>query len=95
MTIIIMAIASVAGYAAHLLRRYTDSLAHGWRDLSNYAIGIVGAFPFALLFYRSQPRDERDNSNRFIVAYIMAFVSFGAGVVFGWLLDTVASEKGV
>lgn len=93
MTIVIV-MASVAGYVAHQTRRYTDILAHGWRDLVNYAIGVVGSIPFAVLLLRLQPRQDGDDESRCLVAMIIGFVSFGAGVVLGWLLDTINTQIG-
>lgn len=89
MTIVLLLVSSIAGFVTHGTRKYTDQLTRGWREIANYAAGVVCVFPFALIFYRGQPHDNRDDSNRFTVAYILAFVSFGAGVVFGWLLDTI------
>jgi len=91
--IVLMLISIVGGLVIHQTRRFTDSLARGWSDMTNDAIGVLAAFPFAFLFYRwTRPNDggvTMDEDAKFTIAYFFGFVFFGIGVVLGWLIDTI------
>ena len=84
-------ITTIAGFAAHQLRRVTNQFATGWRELMNYGIGAVGLLPFGMLFHNHL--EERRRSESFAIAYILTVVSFGIGVIAGWIFDEIEIQK--
>jgi len=76
----------------HLARRKTNVMPHGWRELSNYSLGVAGSLPFVMLFWRGIGDDMRP-AKRGFVAYLLGFLGVGAGVAIGWLADTFLSEE--
>jgi hypothetical protein len=80
--------AALGGLVAHQTIHVTARISHGWRNLAEHAVGVVGAYPFFLIFRRSL----RNGVDRSDSAYWLAFLWFGAGVALGWLVDTLRGE---
>lgn len=73
-----------------LNRFYEPSKALGerWGNMLREAIGIIGLWPFVLLLVREIPRNQKredDTAQRYTVAYLLAAMFFGAGVLLGHL----------
>lgn len=82
------------GFLAHLFRDIaTGHMKRAWEDISNYAIGVSSVFPLSFLMFCSLRHEVKSNSTRFIVAYVLSFVSFGAGVVLGHWYKPVVKGK--
>lgn len=80
-------ISTVGGFLMHLARRKTNKMPHGWRELTNYALGVAGSFPFVMLFWRGLGEDVKP-AKRGFAAYLLGFLGVGGGVALGWLWDT-------
>lgn len=87
MIILDLILSALIGYLLHLTQRYTDPLARGWRDLTNYAIGVVGTGPAFLLWW-ARLKDVGNPMNRAFLAFVLSFIGVGSGVGLGWMLDT-------
>lgn len=82
----------IGGFAAHESRRLIDRLATvGLRQLTSYGVGILAAFPFALLLF-DDLGDVRQPRRRFALAYFLSLCAFGLGVVAGWMRDAIFGE---
>lgn len=84
-------IATIGGFLMHAGRRHTNKMPHGWRELSNYSLGVAGSFPFVMLFWRGLG-DEMKPAKRGFVAYLLGFLGVGAGAAMGWLADTFMAK---
>lgn len=82
---LILAIYAGLGFVAHMARRITTdnmSSVH-WRELSNYGLGVTYVLPLAAFLFSQLEEDIPGHNLRFVIAYILSFVSFGLGVVAG------------
>jgi hypothetical protein len=84
-------LASTGGLLLHQAKRITIRAPHGWRELTDHTIGVVGTLPFAWLFWRRL--DTAKPPHRAIAACLLAFLCVGIGVAFGWLLDTLQDKS--
>ena len=91
-TMIELLIASLSGLILHQSTRYTDRMPDGWRELSNYAIGVSGSLPIIGLFWW-RLAEIKTPWKRAFVSYLLGFLGVGAGVAGGWLIDTIRREK--
>ena len=85
-------ISTLGGFLLHQFARYTDRMPTGWRELSNYAIGIAGSLPFIGLFWWRLD-DVKDNRKRSFIAYLLGFLGIGSGVAIGWFMDTIRKQE--
>lgn len=83
-------LSSLAGLFLHQTRRATARLPRGWRDLTNYAVGVAGTFPL-FVFWNYRLREL--NGRRAYISYLLSFLSVGAGVAAGWMIDTFAENE--
>lgn len=86
-----IAAAFVGGFLLHQTRPSIARLSDGWRELTSYAIGIIGSFPFAVLIHR-ELHGVNDVDHRFTLTWIVTFCAYGAGVAIGWLWRTLTSN---
>ena len=82
----------LGGLLLHQTRRVVERMPSGWERLASYAIGAAGAFPFIGLFW-SRLGDEVKPVKRGFAAYLMGFLSVGAGVALGWILDSLKKDE--
>lgn len=75
------------GFVLHQTAPLLDVLPSGWMELTSYGIGIIGAFPAGVWVNREFK--QLDDDHRFAAAFISLFFSFGAGVAFGYLFNTI------
>jgi hypothetical protein len=79
-----MVINTVFGFLAHLIRdTATGHMSRSWQDISNYALGVMTVFPLSFFMFITLRHEIRKPELRYVVSYILPFVSFGAGVVYG------------
>lgn len=78
---------AIVGAILHQARRYTDHLPTGWREMTNYSIGVVGTGPVFLLWW-ARLKDAQNPLSRAMLAFVLAFVGVGSGVAAGWMYDT-------
>lgn len=84
MILIQMVINTVFGFMAHLLRDVaTGHMSRSWQDISNYSLGTMSVFPLSVLMFITLKNEIKSPELRFIISFILPFVSFGAGVIFG------------
>lgn len=84
MILIQMAIDSVFGFIAHLIRdTATGHMSRSWQDISHYAIGVISILPLSFLLFVYLEQDIKSCRLRYIVTYTLSFVPFGIGVVLG------------
>jgi hypothetical protein len=79
------------GIAMHQTRRTTETWPYGWRNNAEHAIGGVGML-LAWPHWYARLHDMPDGKRRGWVALALAFLSVGAGVVIGWVLDGVGEK---
>lgn len=91
MIVLDLILSAVLGLALHQTRRYTEPLPHGWRDLTNYAVGVVGTGPAFLLWWL-RLKDVSNPHNRAFLAFVLSFVGVGSGVAVAWMLDTFKED---
>lgn len=72
----------------HQTKKHTDAMPYGWDRLASYTIGIVGTYPFVMLFWQRL----KGNKHRSSLAYLLGFLGVGVGVAAGYWLDTVDQE---
>lgn len=89
--IVELLIAMAGGFVMHIARRKTNKMPHGWRELTNYAMGVAGSFPFVWIFWRGVGEEVKPSKRGFI-AYLLGFLGVGAGVALGWLVDTFTGK---
>jgi hypothetical protein len=89
--IVELIVATAGGFLMHFARRKTNVMPHGWRELTNYSLGVAGSFPFVCLMWRGLG-DEVKPAKRMFVAYLLGFLGVGAGVALGWVADTFKDE---
>ena len=90
--IVELVIATIGGFILHYGRRQTNRMPHGWREMTNYACGVAGSFPFVWLFWRGIGEDVKPGKRGFI-AYLLGFLGVGAGVALGWMADTFKEDE--
>lgn len=91
MMLIDLIVSAFLGYGLHQSRAYTAKLPDGWRELTNYSIGVAGTGPL-FVFWWHKLKDVVHPFNRAFLAFLLAFIGVGAGVVAGWLIDTFKQE---
>jgi hypothetical protein len=92
MIILDLILSSVLGFLLHQTRRYTDPLPHGWRELTNYAVGVVGTGPAFILWW-ARLRDVSNPLNRAFLAFLLSFTGVGSGVAAAWMLETLQEDS--
>lgn len=90
--IVELIVATIGGFILHLFRGHTNRMLHGWRELTNYAMGVAGSFPFVWLFWRGIGEDVKPGKRGFM-AYLLGFLGVGAGVALGWVVDTFKEDE--
>ncbi len=90
--IVELIVATIGGFIMHLFRRQTNRMPHGWRELTNYSLGVASSFPFVWLFWRGLGEDVKP-AKRGFVAYLLGFLGVGAGVALGWLADSFVKDE--
>lgn len=95
MIIILLPIYAILGFVAVLTRNLiTGHMRQDWRDISNRTLGILYVFPLALFLFDHLAEDIPRQNLRFLVAYFLAFGSFGFGVVTGyWYMPSDSDEE--
>ena len=84
MTSLLLFSYGILGFAASLGRRVTtDQISANWRDLASYGLGVLYCFPLGSFLFDHLESDIPNHSLRFKIAYLLAFISFGVGVVAG------------
>ena len=85
-----MCIAAGSGYAAHQTRRYYLHLSNGMIQMISYSIGALSVLPFAMwIWAHLHDGHEQSDARRldlYAASYLLAFLSFGAGVFVGWVV---------
>jgi hypothetical protein len=76
----------ISGYSVQKLT-YEKTLVFEtrWGNIIRYTIGVLGAFPLVLLFYKLFSKME--GIERVSLAYLIAYPMFGAGVVAANITD--------
>jgi hypothetical protein len=96
-----------AGLAAHQTKRVTNRIKGGFRPLTEHAVGVMTVSPFVFWIIhllapkipaREMSADEwadlqRRTDAATIAGYFAAFLLFGSGVAFGWLLDALNKKE--
>jgi len=90
--IVELIVATIGGFIMHYTRRQTNRMPHGWRELTNYSLGVASSFPFVWLFWRGLGDDVKP-AKRGFVAYLLGFLGVGAGVALGWLADSFVKDE--
>jgi hypothetical protein len=91
MIILDLLLSAALGGFLHQTRHYTDHLPHGWREMTNYSLGVIGTGPAYILWWL-RLKDVNNPLNRAFLAFILAFIGVGSGVAAGWMLDTFQSD---
>jgi len=76
------------GLALHQTSSITRKMPQGYQEIIGTGIGVVGTAPVALVAWRSLD-GIKDHDARFLAGYFGGFLPIGAGVVAGWLIDTI------
>lgn len=87
MIVLDLILSAVMGMLIHQTRRYTDPLPYGWRELTNYSVGVAGTGPVFILWW-ARLKDVGNPLNRAFLAFVLSFIGVGSGVAAGWMLDT-------
>jgi hypothetical protein len=92
MIILDLILSAVMGGLLHQTRRYTNHLPYGWRELTNYTVGVAGTGPVFLLWW-ARLKDMTSLNNRAFLSYILSFIGVGSGVAIAWMIDTFQHEE--
>lgn len=91
MILIDLILSALLGAILHQSRHYTERLPVGWREMTNYSIGVIGTSPAFALWHR-QLKDVSNPFSRAFLAYVLSFVGVGSGVAAGWMIDTFFAD---
>lgn len=80
------------GLGLHQAKRVTDRFPRGWRELTNYTVGVMGLLALFPLWYRRLAGEH--NQKRGFVALALSALGMGCGVAGGWAVDTFKSKDG-
>lgn len=81
---------AICGFGLHQARRITDRFPTGWRELTNYVVGVVGLLTLFPLWYRRLHGENGER--RSWAAFALASLGLGFGVASGWAVDTVTKR---
>lgn len=79
-------ISAIFGLAAHQTRRITEVMPHGWQNLSEHAIGVLGLLVLWPHWY-SRLTGFEHGKKRGWVSLALSALGFGIGVAAGWVAD--------
>lgn len=76
------------GFALHRFYHPSLSLPERWANLTRYAIGGFGLWPFLLMMHHALRKIENDDE-RVSISYLLSLVFVGAGVTLGHFFDRI------
>ncbi|MBN1954283.1 MAG: hypothetical protein JW900_04445 [Anaerolineae bacterium] len=84
--------AMLAGVAAHQGRPTLErTLGRGWLELACYAAGVILGLPFVLII-ADDLHEINNPQQRTIAAYLLSFLSIGAGVGVAWFVEGLQTD---
>jgi hypothetical protein len=83
MTLFHMGLSALAGYGGHQSYRVTRRFDNGWSQIVCYTLGTLFCLPFVVAIHQDL-EEIRNPVKRLVIAYLLAYGSFGIGTVLGW-----------
>lgn len=75
----------LTGYVAHQSEPWVRrTFGNGWRQMVSYVIGVIVAFPVALISFK-RLSNVKNQEQRFTLTWFVAFFSVGLGTLLGWI----------
>lgn len=76
---------TLIGYVAHQTEPWVRrTFGNGWRQMVSYVIGVLIAYPVALISFIHFV-DIENQERRFTLSWFVSFFSVGLGTLIGWV----------